>query len=177
MASTAGDVLAGALRAVRAGGGEVRAAFGPAGYDTGLLRAYGPSIAGMAVYMANSPFELGSPAVRTFQNAMNTYAPEASETGGLVAMQAYLAADLFLRGLAAAGPCPSRAGFIGGLRQVADYTAGGLLAEPVDLRTNLGRVSRCLYFVRATHSGAAFEVMPGGDGPDGRQWCGQQLGG
>jgi len=47
-------------------------------------------------------------------------------------MLAYIATDLFVRGLQEAGPSPTRESFITNLGRVPNYDAGGLI-EPVDL--------------------------------------------
>jgi ABC-type branched-subunit amino acid transport system substrate-binding protein len=167
------DVLASALQAIRAGGGEVRAALAMQGYELSLLRTYGSSIAGLAVALVSNPLAPPSAALIRYRATMNRYAPEVSVTDESIKQESYIAADLFLRGLAEAGPCPTRAGFVNGLRQVENYDADGLLADPVNLGTNIGRVNQCRYFVRVAQSGQAFEVVPGGDGRDKLEWCPQ----
>lgn len=173
----AGDSLAAVLQALRAAGGSPKAVFGPDGHDTYMITKYGQAIAGMSVYTPITPYELPSAALDTYRSAMTAYAPESDGADQITALQAYIAADMFLRGVEAAGPCPTRNGFIAALRNVGDYDAGGLLPEPVDLHAAGARLSNCYYFVQVNPEGKAFEVAPGGAGKDRLQWCGEQLAG
>ncbi|WP_322751852.1 MULTISPECIES: ABC transporter substrate-binding protein [unclassified Frankia] len=170
-----GTGLANVVKAARAAGVPIKAAFGPDGYYPSLLPQFGPSIAGMAVYIGFTPFEAHSAALDAYRNAMVQYAPELNPPDQGTAVMGYITADLFLRGLAAAGDCPTRSGFIQSLRAVHNYNADGLLAETVDMATSSIQVSRCYFFVRVNDAATAFEVVPGGRGPDGKQWCGEPI--
>ncbi|MCK9892992.1 ABC transporter substrate-binding protein [Frankia sp. AgB32] len=168
--SGAADVLAAAVQAIRNNGGEVKSAFSLFGYDAGLLHDFGQSIAGVTIALGFNP-TAQSAAQTAYRATMNSFAPEVNDPDGAIQREAYTEADMFLRGLAAAGPCPTRSSFVTGLRQVHDYDAGGLLADPIDLATNIGTISRCRYFLRVARSGQSFEVVPGGGGRDRLEWC------
>ncbi len=170
-----GTGLANVIKATRAAGVPIKAAFGPDGYYPTLLPKFGPSIAGMAVYISFTPFEAHSAALDSYRNAMAQYAPELNLPDQGTAVMGYITADLFLRGLAAAGDCPTRNGFIQSLRAVRNYNADGLLAETVDMATSSIQISRCYFFMRVNDAGTAFEVVPGGGGTDGKQWCGDLI--
>ena len=101
---------------------------------------------------------------------MTRYAPQIQPPNQQSAVDGWLTADTFIRGLQAAGPCPTRSAFISGLRAVHDYDAGGLLPKPVDFSTNLGRLSPCFEFVRISDDGHSFIPLR----PSLR--CGNQLG-
>jgi hypothetical protein len=69
----------------------------------------------------------------------------------------YLAADLMIKGLQVAGPNPTRASFIQDLRQVTDYTAGGILPGPTSF-ANFGTKAMlpqtgCSYFFQLQNPG------------------------
>jgi ABC-type branched-subunit amino acid transport system substrate-binding protein len=150
-----------------------KAAFGPEGYDTGLLRQNGAALAGMTVYVLFTPFESHSAAIQTFQRDMATYAPEIAGQAQTFAMNGYVGADLFLRGLDLAGACPTRAGFIKALRS-STYDAGGLLPAPVNLSSNFSTVSNCYVFMRVNSTGSGFEAVPNPNGAN-NQWCGEHI--
>ncbi|WP_158230834.1 ABC transporter substrate-binding protein [Frankia sp. CcI49] len=172
-----GGSLVMVLKTLRELGGSPRAVFGPDGYDPRIITEHGRAVAGLSVYTPVTPFEIPSTAMDTYRSAVATYTPESDRPDQFTALQAYIATDLFLRGLEAAGPCPTRAGFIAALRNVNDYDAGGLLPEPVDLRPGGARLSKCYYFVQVNSAGSAFEINPGGGGANRLQWCGEQLAG
>jgi branched-chain amino acid transport system substrate-binding protein len=78
-------------------------------------------------------------------------------------IQGWVLADLFIRGLQAAGSNPTPAGFISGLRKVSDYVAGGLYAKPIDFSQfgNLGigvGPGNCVYISKLV--GEQFQVIP-----------------
>ncbi|WP_284678471.1 ABC transporter substrate-binding protein [Frankia sp. AgKG'84/4] len=174
--SGAADVLASSVQAIRRNGAEVKTAFALFGYDARLLHDFGQSIAGLTFALVFNP-NAQSPAQTAYRTTMNQFAPEVSDPDGATQREAYTEADLFLRGLAVAGPCPTRSAFVNGLRKVRDYDADGLLADPVDLRTTSGAVIRCRYFLRVARSGQSFEVVPGGGGRDKLEWCDNETGG
>lgn len=63
----------------------------------------------------------------------------------------WLSADLFIRGLQAAGQNPTRSSFISNLRNVSNWNGGGLLPTTVDLSLkDFGHFppTSCAYFVR-----------------------------
>jgi branched-chain amino acid transport system substrate-binding protein len=78
-------------------------------------------------------------------------------------IQGWVLADLFIKGLEAAGRNPAASSFISGLRKVNDYTAGGLYAEPIDFSQfgNLGTgvgPGNCVYISKL--EGTTFHVLP-----------------
>lgn len=76
----------------------------------------------------------------------------------------YIAADLMIKGLQVAGQNPTRQSFITNLRQVTDYTAGGILPSPTSF-ANFGTPqmipqSTCQQFVQMVN-GAFINANPG----------------
>ncbi|SQD99758.1 putative Leu/Ile/Val-binding lipoprotein transmembrane [Parafrankia sp. Ea1.12] len=127
------------------------------GYDQGLLPTLGPALAGVSIPAYFRPFEAGGAAIDRYRAAMVRYAPEATQPDQQFAMNAYIYADMFVRGLDLAGDCPTRDGFINALRSVSDYDAGGLI-EPVDLATNRTGALNCYAFVQVNPTGTGFQV-------------------
>ena len=102
-------------------------------------------------------------------DAIAKYAPQLQPAANEIALIGWLDTDLLLRGLQAAGPCPTRQSFITDLRAVHDFNGGGLLTSPVDLTTSFGRLTTCYSFVKVSDQGTRF--VPVGNGP----LCGHAL--
>jgi branched-chain amino acid transport system substrate-binding protein len=137
---------------------KVRIILSADGYSATLLGAVGKLIPGFTVYIPYLPFELNAPASNAFLAAMTRYSPQVQPSANEVALYGWLDADLMLTGLKAAGACPTRATFIRALRNVSGYTAGGLMASPVNFRTDFGQASRCLVFVTIDPTGTRWDV-------------------
>ena len=87
---------------------------------------------------------------------------------GIAQVNGWISADLFVKGVEVAGGCPTRQGFITGLRQVHDYTANGLIA-PIDEATALSHGASCFYHVVV--KGNAFVPVEQPDHP----YCGKPI--
>jgi hypothetical protein len=94
-----------------------------------------------------------------FLDGMARYAPALQPPSDSMALRAYIAADLMLRGLEAVGPCPTREAFITALRNVDNYDGTGLLPKPLDLSESFGKPNTCYIFVRVDPTGARFETV------------------
>lgn len=140
----------------------------PFGYDPALL-ALGKELAGMSVLVGYTPFERPVPAEKVFLDAISQYAPQLQPSANEIALTGWIDTDLLLRGLQAAGPCPTRQSFITKLRDVSNYDADGLLAAPVDMRTIRDEPTACYWFVKIGPAGDRFVTV--GDQPR----CGRQL--
>ncbi|MBL7487638.1 ABC transporter substrate-binding protein [Frankia sp. AgB1.9] len=150
------DALARILPAARAAGVNLKVVLAPLGYDPTLLTLIGPALAHTVMYLDFVPFELNTAAHSQLVSAMETYAPQVQPPAQESAAFGWLSADMFLRGLQAAGPCPTRESFIRGLRAVRDYDGGGLLPHSVDFAVNRGQLSSCWDFVRVSDDGSRF---------------------
>lgn len=150
------DLLAVLMPAFRAADLPLKVVLPLAGYDPVLLARLGTVLAGVTVFVDFVPFELNTPAHRTFLAAMVQYSPQMQPPNQQTAISGWVAADMFIRGLREAGSCPTRAGFIRGLRGVHDYDGGGLLPRPVDFSTNLGRLNTCFEFARISDDGRRY---------------------
>ncbi|OHV39090.1 MULTISPECIES: ABC transporter substrate-binding protein [Pseudofrankia] len=139
-------------------GGGLKVAVMPLGYDDNNLTQFGRSIAGVTVLTATQPFELNTAGQQTFKKAMSEYAPEIQPPTQDLAVDGWISADLFIRGLEAAGKCPTRESFIAGLRAVKDYDGAGLTPDAsIDLSTNLRETSTCYYAIKISKDGSRFE--------------------
>ncbi|WP_241834627.1 ABC transporter substrate-binding protein [Pseudofrankia asymbiotica] len=150
------DVAAQLLPAVHAAGLAPKVVLLPSGYDSRLLQELGPQLAGSVIYLDFAPFELNLPVHQLLRSSMAKYAPETQPSAQQSVIYGWLAADLFLRGLEAAGECPSRESFISALRGIHDYDADGLLPVKIDLAKNKGQLSACYEFVRVSLDGSSF---------------------
>ena len=154
------DALIPIVQAVHAMNLPIHTIVSSAGYDQRLVAAVGSIMAGVSFPAVFQPFEAQPeiPAMRRFRDAMSRFAPQVVPTDQTFAMLAYIDTDLFLRGLEAAGTCPTRESFVTGLRAVTGYDADGLVA-PTSLRDDVGKPLSCYGFVRVNAEGTKFEVV------------------
>ncbi|ABW16359.1 conserved hypothetical protein [Parafrankia sp. EAN1pec] len=150
------------VAAARAAGAAIRVALVPPdGYDPRALHEWGSAIAGTYSYLPITPFEVSTPVYRGFFNAMAAYSAQLQPPNQTYAAEGWIAADMFLRGLAMAGGCPTRAEFISSLRSVQAYDAEGLLPASLNISTSVGEIIRCLHFVQVAPDGTHFtQVTP-----------------
>ncbi|OHV39091.1 MULTISPECIES: ABC transporter substrate-binding protein [Pseudofrankia] len=141
-------------------GGSLKVAVMPLGYDNNVLTQYGPALAGASIITSVQPFELNTPGQQKFEQAMSNYAPEIQPPTQDQAVNGWISADLFIRGLQAAGQCPSRESFIAGLRAVKDYDGAGMTPDASnDLSTNFRQTSTCYYAIKISKDGSKFEPV------------------
>ncbi|EFC84247.1 ABC transporter substrate-binding protein [Parafrankia sp. EUN1f] len=150
-----GQVVLGA----HAAGAKLRVILTPSGYDQSMLKLFGTILAGVNLFVDYQPFELELPGHRAFLEAMARYAPYLPTANQQAALSGWITADMFIRGLSVAGPCPTRQRFVEGLRAVRDYSADGLLPEPIDFAKSFGELGRCYTFMRVSSDGTRFEVL------------------
>jgi branched-chain amino acid transport system substrate-binding protein len=135
----------------------VRVVLSSSGYDQNLLHTSGAQMANFYLPLNFLPFEAGGAAMARYLNAMTVYAPQVADPRQEFALRAYIDADLFLRGLQLAGPCPTRAGFLNAVHSLSSYDADGL-AQPVNLSPGFPQPT-CLALVRVNPAGNAFDVV------------------
>ncbi|MDO8732686.1 MAG: ABC transporter substrate-binding protein [Actinomycetota bacterium] len=116
--------------------------------DPAVIAKSGGALEGVNAQLAVVPIGVpGHPAVRTYANGMKAAGanPYAS-----IAPVGFAGADLMIKGLKLAGPCPTREKFISALRNVSKYDAGGLLPAPISFKPGLlpnGTPTKCAWFV------------------------------
>ncbi|MCL9762618.1 ABC transporter substrate-binding protein [Frankia sp. AiPa1] len=131
-----------------------------------LLAQYGPALAGLTSYIS-PPVNPTSPGYRAYKDAMNRYSPELLDSGQALAQVGYVLGDMVVRGLQAAGPCPTRQGFISGLRAVRNYTVGGLITT-TDFDRDFGRIPVCYPLTAVNAAGNGLTTID----PD---FCGKRV--
>jgi ABC-type branched-subunit amino acid transport system substrate-binding protein len=125
---------------VRQAGVNPKVVLFPGGYDPRVLAL--PGIDGATFGIEFKPFELNTPGFQDFKKWMNDKGMGQVTAGG------WLAANLFVEGLKAAGAeCPTRVAFINNLRLAKDYTANGFIS-PVNFSQIFGKQFQCVYYVR-----------------------------
>jgi ABC-type branched-subunit amino acid transport system substrate-binding protein len=128
----------------------------PSTYERSELARAGDDARGIYTFVDYTPFEINPAAHRRFLTAMAAFAPQASALPDGTALIGWISADLLLRGITAAGACPTRAGVLYGLRHQTRYDAGGLLPAPIDLSKGLAALPPCYTYLRVSSDGAAF---------------------
>jgi branched-chain amino acid transport system substrate-binding protein len=139
---------------------QVKTVVSAAGYDPTLLASVGKFLPGFTVDIDYVPFESNAPSSRAFLAAMARYSPQVQPGGTQVTLTGWLDADLMIAGLESAGSCPTRAGFIRGLRSVSSYDGGGLLLAPMNERTDFGQTGLCHDYVKISPTGDSWQVVP-----------------
>jgi branched-chain amino acid transport system substrate-binding protein len=135
------------------------------GYDSRFLQVAN-TIQGVYFLTAYAPFEFN---LRVHKTIKTAFAKDAAGAPlGIAQLQAWISADLFVKGLQVAGGCPTRDSFITNLRKVTSYTAGGLLA-PIDESKALDTPTTCFYHVVV--KGKAFVPVE----KSGQPYCGKPV--
>jgi branched-chain amino acid transport system substrate-binding protein len=117
-------------------------------YDPAALKQTADSFTTGGAYTISptAPFELNLPETKKFQAAMAKY--ESGAPVNAFSMEGWDAAELFIEGLKAAGPCPTRQGFIDALHNKKDWTGNGTL--PL---VDFSKPQACSWIVKITPQG------------------------
>jgi branched-chain amino acid transport system substrate-binding protein len=110
-------------------------------------------------------------AYNSFTSALKQYDP--AYTSGLPDLgliDGWQAADLFIKGLQAAGQNPTRQSFISSLRQVSSWDANGLRAAPVSF-TNFGQAPATYCYAYLKFQNSQYTAYPTG----GKPYCGSLI--
>jgi branched-chain amino acid transport system substrate-binding protein len=152
------------LTQLREDGVKIKAAVLLTGYGQATLSSP-PSVAasqGVDFMSFQQPAEANTPATRQMVSAFAKYAGLTGEPYDND-IEGWVQADLFIRGLQAAGASPTADSFISGLRKVNNYLGAGLYAKPIDfsqygtLGQGLGP-NNCVYISKL--QGSTFRVIP-----------------
>ncbi|HEX4219028.1 MAG TPA: ABC transporter substrate-binding protein [Acidimicrobiales bacterium] len=131
------------------------------------VTTYGPALAKSSdwntLVKGNAYFQLGWLPAQVHNAASAAMMANLEQYGGYKAsdfpdfgaMEGYLAATLFIKGLQVAGKDLTRQSFINNLRQVKSYNANGLIPETINFSTVFGHDPNptCYYFLTAKPSG------------------------
>ncbi len=102
------------------------------------------------------PWSLPNAGTRQMQAAMEKYdGYTKSDFPSLSETEAWLGADLMIKGLQLAGSNPTRAGVIKALRDLKSYNGNGLLPQTIDYSTIFGHdlPKSCTWIMQATKTG------------------------
>jgi len=112
------------------------------GYDQGVLEDSNASAALDGAYFPASPNFTDPPTgIQQMLNALHTYAPSLQGIPSFGVWGSYMAADVMIEGLEAAGANPTRQSFITSLRAVSNYDGHGLFAQGPLSFTGFGTVA------------------------------------
>jgi branched-chain amino acid transport system substrate-binding protein len=144
-------------------------------YDQNVLDSPSALSASQGDYTEISTINVENPNAAT-QTMLANLKKYTAFKGGIPSLNidfAYESADLMINGLQLAGQNPTRSAFISQLRNVSQYTAGGLLPSPVTF-TGFGTVAmlpatQCGYFVQIV--GQKFVPVPA----NGQPICGDRV--
>ena len=152
------------LTAAKQAGVDMKVAISATGYGQSLLNDPSAVRDGQGTYFppVAAPVELKSQATQTMQAAFAKYA---GFTGvpDFDWYEGWLGTDLMIEGLQVAGTNPTRSAFITNLRQVTNYTGGGLLPAPVSYSlSSFGQAPQTLCGWYTILQASQFMVINGG---------------
>jgi branched-chain amino acid transport system substrate-binding protein len=159
--------------ALAQGGVKPKAVVFPTGYTPGLVSSPAwASVRGDYFVAEFRPADVPNAATEQLTSALAKYEhrpPSQFYDYGIA--EAWLGADLMLKGIGRSGANPTSAQVIRGLRGITSYNGGGLLGASTDYATNFGHdpAQTCLWYLQAGKSG----FVPVSTKP----WCGHDIAG
>ena len=144
-------------QALKQAGVKVKAAVFATGYDPSVVNSPAwASLQGDEFLSIYRPFSLPDAGTEQMAAALQKYEhfPK-TQFPTLFQYEAWAGADLMIKGLQMAGADPTRAAVIKDLRSIKDYTANGLLPNPIDYATVFGHdpPRQCIWVLRAAKDG------------------------
>jgi branched-chain amino acid transport system substrate-binding protein len=143
--------------ALHQAGVKLKASMFATGYEPQVINSPAwASLQGDYFYSLFRPWSLPDAATKQMQAAMEKYAHYTkSDFPSFSQYEAWLGADLMIKGLELAGGNPTRAGVIKALRGITSYDANGLLPQPLDFATDFGHdpAQTCTWMVQAEKTG------------------------
>ena len=128
----------------------------PDGYDPALIHSPAwSSVQGVVFDVEFHPFDQPNAGTRQMQAAMEKYDHWSKTRYPTYAEdEAWLGADLMIKGIEGAGTNPSNASVIKSLRSIKAYNGNGLLPNTIDYQTIFGHDSpQCVWLYRAEKNG------------------------
>jgi branched-chain amino acid transport system substrate-binding protein len=144
--------------ALQQAGVKLKAALFATGYQPDVINSPAWSaLQGDYFYSLFRPWSLPDAATKQMQTAMEKYdGYSKTDFPSFSEYEAWLGADLMIKGLQLAGPNPTHASVIKALRGVKSYNANGLLPITLNFSTNFGHDSKsCAWMVKANETGFA----------------------
>jgi ABC-type branched-subunit amino acid transport system substrate-binding protein len=134
------------------------------GYQPDVIHsAAWSAVQGSYFYSLFRPWSLPDAATKQMQTAMEKYdGYSKSDFPSFSEYEAWLGADLMMKGLQLAGPNPTHASVIKALRGVTSYNAGGLLPQSWNYTTAFGHDAKsCSWIMKAGKTGfTAISAQP-----------------
>ena len=153
------------LTTAKEAGLKFKAAVSATGYGQSLLDDASALAAAQGAYFSQYGPPLTSAPEKAFRAALKKY-EHFSGVPGFDWFEGYTQADLMIKGLEVAGRNPTRHSFITNLHKVTGYTAGGLLAAPIDLSlADFGKPAAKVCGWYATVKGKKFMTVPANGKP------------
>ncbi|MEU9269069.1 ABC transporter substrate-binding protein [Streptomyces sp. NPDC048251] len=144
---------------LRQAGYQLKAAVLATGYGRDLLESAPAVQAGQGASFTTlvAPVEMKTKATEGLSQALKKYAGSKTGIPSFSEQEAWVTADLFLRGLEDAGCDTSQDKFVTDLRKDKTWDAGGLFPQPINFTTS-DLDKQCLYYVKL--QGKAFVPVP-----------------
>jgi branched-chain amino acid transport system substrate-binding protein len=143
--------------ALEQSGVKLKASLFATGYQPNVIHSpVWSSLQGDYFYSLFRPWSLPDAATEQMQAAMEKYdGYSKTDFPSFSEYEAWLGADLMIKGLELAGPNPTRASVIKDLRGVTSYNANGLLPQSWDYATDFGHddAKSCTWVMKATKNG------------------------
>lgn len=143
--------------ALQQAGVKLKASLFATGYQPDVIHsAAWSAVQGDEFYSLFRPWVLPDAATMQMQAALEKYdGYSKTQFPSFSEYEAWLGADLMIKGLQLAGPNPTRAGVITALRGVKSYNAGGLLPQSWNYSTDFGKddAKSCTWIMKAEKNG------------------------
>jgi branched-chain amino acid transport system substrate-binding protein len=144
-------------QAVQQAGVKLKASYFATGYEPDVINsAAWPSLQGAYFGSLFRPWSLPDAGTQQMQVAMEKYAHYTkTQFPTFGQYEAWVGADLMIKGLELAGPNPTRSNVIKDLRGLTSYNANGLLPNSLDFQTAFGHdpAQECTWVVQADKGG------------------------
>jgi branched-chain amino acid transport system substrate-binding protein len=144
-------------QALSQAGVKLKATLYATGYEPDVINSPAWSVLQGAYFLSPvRPWALPNAGTQQMQAAMDKYAHfSKSQFPTFGQYEAWLGADLMIKGLQLAGPNPTQAGVIKDLRNLKSYNANGLLPQSIDYATIFGHdlPKQCAWVMQAHKTG------------------------
>ena len=138
-------------------GVKLKATLFPTGYEPDVVNSPAwPTLQGDYFFSAFRPWSLPNTGTQQMQSAMEKYAHfTKSQFPTYGQYEAWLGADLMIKGLQMAGPNATHAAVIAALRGLKSYNGNGLLPHPINYATIFGHdlAQTCFWVLKAEKTG------------------------